>query len=118
MMPREMTPGDRRYVVPTWAYESRYDGMSKRQRFEHVDAILDAGARCIVLAEGPTVHAWACGGERVLHFVYVPHMLRGHGLGRRVVTELLGAYPDRIEVTHAWPYASERYQFTPSRKAA
>jgi GNAT superfamily N-acetyltransferase len=113
MTPRAMTDADRRYVVPTWALSSRYDGLSKPARFRLVDRIIDSGAPVIVLATQATVHAWGCGAEDTLHYVYVPPELRGHGIARRVITALLGAYPERINVTHEWPRESARFVFKP-----
>ena len=111
---RAMTPRDRPFVVTTWGNSSRYDGMRPRERFGLVDAVLDAGVACIVLAtDERTVHAWACGDGDLLHYVYVPPVLRGHGLASRAISALFGEYPDRINVTHAWPRASARFRFTP-----
>lgn len=113
MIVREMTPRDRRYVVPTWAQSARY-GLSKRDRFRLVDRILDDGATCIVLATNDvTVHAWACGGHDVLHYVYVPPELRSVGLAKRCITLLFGQYPERIRVTHEWPRESARFRYQP-----
>lgn len=89
MMPREMTASDRRYVVPTWAR----NGMTGPDRMTRVDEVLDGGARVMVLASGPTVHAFAVARGAELLFVYVPFDLRGHRVARRVVTALLGDYP-------------------------
>jgi GNAT superfamily N-acetyltransferase len=110
---REMTASDRRFVAPTWALSSRYEGMSKAARFRLVDRVLDGGARCIVLAEGATVHAWACGAEDALHYAYVPPELRGHGIAAKLIALVLGSYAERINVTHPWPRASSRVRYTP-----
>lgn len=116
MITRDMTALDRRYVAPTWAKSSRYDGMRLPERFQLVDRVLDGGARCVVLAtDERTVHAWACGEGETLHYVYVPPELRGHRLARRVITALFGDYPERIHVTHEWPRASARFRFAPYR---
>jgi len=112
MIHRAMTPTDRRYVVPTWAQSASYEGLAKPKRFELVDRILDAGATCIVLANDRTVHAWACGSDGVLHYAYVPPELRGKGLARRLISLVLGSYPERIPITHSWPFASTRYVHT------
>ncbi len=109
---REMTARDRRFVVPTWALGSRYDGLLKHDRFTLVDRILDRGARCVVAgSESGAVHAWACAEGDLLHYVYVPFDLRGEGLARKVITHLFGRYPDRIDVTHPWPGESKRFRF-------
>lgn len=113
MTPREMSPSDRRFVVPTWSLSSTYGGLSKPQRFKLVDRILDGGARCIVLAEDATVHAWACGAEDALHYAYVPPELRGHGIAAKLIAFVLGSYAEHINVTHPWPRASARFRYTP-----
>jgi GNAT superfamily N-acetyltransferase len=111
---REMTPRDRRYVVPTWALSSKYDGLNKAKRFRLVDQMLADGARVVVLATNDiTVHAWAAATGDVLHYVYVPPALRGHGLARRLITALLGRYADAIQTTHPWPGQRARFLFTP-----
>jgi hypothetical protein len=108
-----MLPGDRGYVFKSWLGECRY--RPKSMRADVITRYLDT-SRTIVLANGPTVHAFACGDGETLHFAYVPFHLRGNGLGRRVVTALMGRYPDQIIVTHVWPYESTRYIH--ARKAA
>lgn len=115
MTPRIMTIRDRRYVVPTWAEGSRYQGLRKSERFALVDRVLsEIGARVVCLVTNDiTVHAWAAGGPDVLHYVYVPPELRGEGLARRVITELFDGYPDHIDVTHPWPRASTRFRYRP-----
>ena len=113
MTPRTMSDSDRRYVVPTWALSSRYDGLSKPERFRLVDRILASAAPVIVLAEGATVHAWACGQADALHYVYVPPELRGHGLAARAIALVLRQYAERINVTHPWPRDSRRFRYTP-----
>jgi len=105
-----MTASDRRFVVPTWAQGARWSGLSKHERFARVDGHLAKGCRVVVLANGPTVHAWAAGAAGRLYYAYVPPELRGEGLGRRVITALLGGYPDVIHITHPWPRASDRFR--------
>ena len=120
-----MTALDRRFVVPTWAQGAKWRGLSKHERFARVDRALDADARAyaglpvcrvVVLASGPTVHAWAAGAGGILFFAYVPPELRGEGLGRRVITALLGGYPDVIQTIHPWPRASERFRHVQSTR--
>jgi hypothetical protein len=73
MTPRVMTEADRRFVVPTWAQSSRYDGLSKHERFSLVDRIIGDGALVITLATDRTVHAWAASdGAETLHYVLRP----------------------------------------------
>ena len=114
MTPRPMTASDRRFVVPTWARSSTYDGLTLPERFALVDRILDElRADVVVLATDRTVHVWAAGHAGALDYVYVPPDLRGHGLARRVITALFGHYPERITVTHEWPRASARFRYAP-----
>lgn len=108
-----MTASDRRFVVPTWALSSTYDGLTKPERFKLVDRILDSGARCIVLAGGPTVHAYACASGGALHYAYTAPDLRKHGLAARAIALALHGYAQRIHVTHEWPGDSPRFVFTP-----
>lgn len=101
-MIREMTPADRRFVVPTWVHSSSY-GLAKRDRFRLVDRILDGGERVVVLGSASgAVHAWACGRAGLLHYAYTAPEVRGHGFARKLITEILGEYPERIWVTHRW----------------
>lgn len=68
----------------------------------------------VLATDERTVHAWACGEGNILHYVYVPDELRNKGCARRVITELLGEYADRINTTHMWPgKAHARFCFTP-----
>ena len=114
MIPRAMTEGDRRFVVPTWAHSSTYGGLRLPERFALADRVLDElRANVVVLATDRTVHVWAAGHAGALDYVYVPEELRGHGLARRAITALLGRYPERINVTHAWPGKRPRFRFAP-----
>ncbi len=109
-----MTARDRRYVVPTWAKSSRYDGLKLDERFKLIDRILGSGVRVLVLASDErTVHAWACGGHDTLDYCYVPPELRRSGFARDVITRLFGHYPDHIDVTHPWPRSSTRFRYRP-----
>lgn len=106
-------------MVPTWVRslaasrsgEHRADTL--RRYWTIVDRILDEPAtRVAVLATdaaGRTIHAWAASTGGVLHYAYVPLELRGHGLARRAITEVLGGYADRIDITHDWPFTSTRF---------
>lgn len=114
MKSRAMTASDRRFVVPTWARSSTYDGLRLPEKFALVDRILDElRADVVVLATDRTVHVWAAGHAGALDYVYVPPDLRGHGFARRAITALFGRYPERINVTHEWPGASARFRYTP-----
>ncbi len=106
-----MTVGDRPYVASTWARGSRY-GLRTGDAFRLVNRALDV-SDVLVLANNKTVHAWACGEAGLLHYVYVPPELRGHGLARDAITQLLGEYPEHVNVTHPWPRESARFRYTP-----
>lgn len=113
-MPRAMTATDRRYVVPTWARSSTYDGLLLGERFALVDRILDElHADVVVFATDRTVHFWAAGHAGALDYVYVPPELRDKGIARRAISALFGRYPDHINVTHEWPRESARFRYTP-----
>lgn len=110
-----MRPEDRRFIVPTWvrslASFRRIAPMGKHWRA--VDRVLDAhDTRVMVLASDSaarTIHAWAAATGEVLHYAYVPPELRREGLARSCITSLLGGYPERIGITHAWPFTSPRF---------
>lgn len=79
----------------------------------------DCGALVACDAELPTtIHGWACGTEGLLHYVYVPRELRCLGVGRELISRVVGGYPDRIEVTHRWPWPSGRFVLRIERSAA
>jgi GNAT superfamily N-acetyltransferase len=101
----------RGYVCSTWARGQRI-GLRTRPAFRLVNRIVDA-SRVVVIASGPTVHAWACGDGDVLHYVYVPRELRGRGIARRLISQLFEGYPERVRVTHPWPFSSNRFQYVP-----
>lgn len=111
MTPTPMQPEHRGYVCSTWARGQRL-GLRIGPAFRIVNRIVDAST-VLVLASGPTVHAWACGDAELLHYAYVPPELRQRGLARQLITAVLGGYPARIRVTHPWPIASDRYQYVP-----
>ena len=108
-----MAPEHRAYVVSTWARGQRY-GLRTRQAFAFVNTLLDTAPSVKVAARGRCVHAWACGDGDVLHYVYVPPELRGHGLARRLITELFGEYPEHVDCSHPWPRESARFRFVPN----
>lgn len=112
-----MRPEDRRFIVPTWvrsmASLKRVAPMGKHWRA--VDRVLDApDTRVSVLASDAaarTIHAWAAASGDLLHYVYVPPELRRAGIARKLITSLLGSYPDRIAISTAWPFASTRFHW-------
>jgi GNAT superfamily N-acetyltransferase len=105
-----MLPVHRAYVACTWARGQRY-GLRTREAFRFVNRVIEGGADIVCLANDETVHAWAASGPDVLHYVYVPPELRRKGFARRLITSLLGEYPERINVTHRWPFESSRFRF-------
>lgn len=114
MIPRDMTKEDRRFVVPTWVKSAGGYGIPRSERWALVDRIVDSGARvCVIGGAHSAVFAWACGDDRVLHYVYTPRELRGRGLARRAVEALFGRYPDVIHMTHPWPRDSARFRYAP-----
>jgi hypothetical protein len=121
LITRAMRPEDRRFIVPTWvrslATHLRVAPHGKHWRA--VDRVLDAtDTRVIVLASDQaarTIHAWAAATGDALQYAYVPPELRREGLARQCITALFGSYPERIAVTHAWPFASERFYLQPHR---
>lgn len=117
----DMAPEHRAYVVCTWAKSASY-GLRRPETFKLVDRVLDGGARVVCIAHGRTVHAWACGDGDVLHYAYTApeldalgnSLLRGRGLAQRLITELLGAYPEHITTSHPWPRESARFRYVPN----
>lgn len=120
MIARVMRPEDRRFIVPTWVRsladarrnEQRHDTL--RRYWAIVDRVLDApDTRVVVLASDEasrTLHGWAAATGTALQYAYVPPELRRNGLARRCITALLGGYPERIAITHAWPFGGSRFQ--------
>lgn len=122
-MVRPSRPEDRRFIVPTWVksfadYAPWGRAATLAKHWGVVDAIMDDPAtRAVVLATDAaarTLHAYAVGsGDGCLHYVYVPPELRGHGLARRAITALLGAYPATITTSHPWPFDTTRFRWNP-----
>lgn len=121
---RDAVSADRRIVASTWVESFAMKApwsrrLAKRAHWDVVDRVLDRGARVVVLGHvGGAAHAWACGEAnshgRVLHFAYVPTGFRGKGCARRLITELFdGAYPELIDTSHPWPWASRRFRWNP-----
>ncbi len=114
-----MRPEDRRFIVPTWvrSLASFRHTAPHGKHWRAVDRILDAeGTRTMVLASDDaarTLHGWAVATGDALAYAYVPPELRLEGLARKVIAALLGSYPDRIAVTHAWPFATARFYLQP-----
>lgn len=65
-----------------------------------------------------TLLGWACGNHDVLHYVYVRPELRAMGVGRQLIERVMGRYPKPIQVTHRWPWKSERFVYEPKARAA
>lgn len=110
MTPETMRPEHRAYVASTWARGSKY-GLRTREAFRFVNRVLDSAPTVLVFATGPTVHAWACADGDTLHYAYVCPDMRGFGLARRLITALLGEYPEHVNVTHRWPRESGRFRY-------
>lgn len=108
---RRMRESDRNAVFASWMRsareelkETKYVSLEVFQRSYQpfVETLLDT-ERTIVLyrpASPGVVHAWACaGGPDILHWAYVPWLIRGHGFGRAVMTAALAGYPKKIWTT-------------------
>lgn len=110
---------DRRFVVSTWvkSFADLAPWGNRLTRASHwtvVDRLLDGGARVAVLGSASgAVHAWACGWDEGIHYAYVPPELRGKGLAKRVIAHLLEGYPEHIDCSHPWPWASRRFRWNP-----
>ncbi len=122
---RRAVPDDVAFILSTWlkshaqafpsrerrAAMGRYRGYAESRLAEH-------GALVACSPSHPsTIHGWACVGSR-LHYVYVPFGLRGHGLARSLLSGCFRGYPDRIEVTRRWPWASQRFVLVNDRVRA
>jgi hypothetical protein len=102
MPTREMTPTDRRFVVPTWARSARY-GISVPEQFRLVDRVIDGGASVLVMAtDERTVHAWIAYDDDVMHYAYVAPELRGMKLASSLIA-LAFDNKGPASITHA-PY--------------
>lgn len=116
---RPLAASDRRFVVPTWVQAVSHGPQQCRRLLRAtyglaVDRILDApdtrGAVVCSEAKPDVIHAYAVAStDGVLHFAYVPPELRGQGLARQVISAVLGGYPERITVSHPWPWQSPRF---------
>ena len=113
---RDMVPGDIAYVCQTWERNYRpsagvSDVVYAREQHRLINRILAAPSTTVVIACSPdvtsTIHGWACGDADRLHYAYVPLALRGKGLARAMISRLLGAYPQRIEVTSRFHNGNE-----------
>lgn len=111
---RPMTALDRNAVFATWLPSARDVLKKENERFRpvshsmfetHYPAFVEhllntQWTYCLYRVEAPGVpHGWACAGDGMLHWAYVPFNLRGVGLGRAIITRVLGGYPSRIYVT-------------------
>lgn len=81
-----------------------------------IDRLLDTTA--VVVACSPerptTIYGWACGEPGRLHYAHVSSECRGRGLGRTMVSIVCdAAHRDRVDCSHPWPRASERYRYVP-----
>ncbi len=125
----ELRPGcadDRALVLATWmrSYAGRHKDVRPdiyhRDHPALIKALLDSGRLDIACSPGSqnTIHGW-CASPAILspipaiHYVYVPHYMRGLGLARALISRALGSYPKTIETSHRWPHASMRFVFSP-----
>lgn len=115
--------GERGWILSTWvrSYGAERAGMPRARYGKYqgrlVERILSAAcSRAVVLcseSNPDALHAWACASDKALHYVYVPPELRGSGLARVAIEAALGTYADSIDVTHRWPFPSQRFSFDP-----
>jgi hypothetical protein len=118
---------DNRFVFSTWIRAAEQLRNVRREVFykeypHWVSRRIQAGVNllCSVRDES-TILGWASGAApNLLHFAYVPHHLRGEGLGRAIIRETIGGYPERIWVTGsplAKGHASHaRFMFNPFQR--
>jgi hypothetical protein len=120
---------DNRFVGATWYRAAEQLRNVRREVFQAeyppwIHAMLMRKAGILLLCSArdtSTILAWASGdGPNLLHFAYVPNHLRGEGLGRTIITEALGGYPERIWVTGS-PLAKghanhRRFMFNPFQR--
>ena len=126
---RPANDNDTRCIVGQWL-NSSVGSLSKTPARERASLkerlfprVIGTVKRCdIVVLTSPThptvIHGWAAGKKGVLQYVYVPRELRGNGLARALITELLGSYPERITTSRPWPYASPRFVLESKEKSA
>ncbi len=117
------------FIAATWGRTYRHLAKVPAAIFarEHpavIDRLLLCSRGIVVCSpEVPsTIFAWALGmpGERaILHYAYTVPELRGLGVARTLITEILGDYAPRIVTSHRWPprggRASARFLFNPYR---
>lgn len=120
---REAADGDLPYVLSSWV--RNYGDTIRRThrqraiiefRRDYVNRIVGKSPRIVVLCSSrspSTLHGYAVVLDGALAWAYVTKDLRGMGLGRRVITEALGGYPDQIRTLRAWPTESARFRFQP-----
>jgi hypothetical protein len=118
-MVRAATPGDLSLVIATWqrCFGTAFWG-DKRQRLGtfkrgHRLAIALAvnASRLLVACDPMAPHVlvgWACGGPRMLHYVYVKDEFRGDGVCRCLL-DALGCADGDVTVTH-WASAMDRWR--------
>lgn len=121
---RPMVDGDLAFVMSTWmrSYAGRVQGIVRKDVFhEHHRRLAERliASERVTVACSPTsettIHGWCCTGNAspVLHYAYVPPELRRVGLAREMIRSSLGAYPERIDASHRWPWPSQRFVFVP-----
>lgn len=125
LLVRPATTEDMPFILATWVRSYAFGkrgGAASVFRRSYVEPILRTSPKLVVLCSPGNervLHGHACATRTGLAWVYVAHDLWGLGYGRQLITAALGKYPDTIEVHHAWPHPSKRFQFRKfERKAA
>ena len=117
---RDGCEDDHRYVMATWMrsygerVKCRRDVFSKH----HPSYILRLIRQSrLLIACSPdltsTIHGWCVGTHKMVHYLYVPPELRRKGLGKAMITNVMGSYAGMIECSHRWPFVSNRFLYVP-----
>jgi GNAT superfamily N-acetyltransferase len=99
------------FVIETWlrTYRRifRVRGLDRARWYEGQRDVALGLVHLVRVAVRPsaphTVHAWVCGEPGTLHYVYVAHALRRHGVGRALIETIVGA---EGRVSHCLPHES------------
>lgn len=121
---RPMLPSDRAYVTNSWIKSYRIPSMIPTTVYRaHYPGIVETCIDCaetLVIAHEQTptlIVAWACGQSDMrvptLHYAYVRDGARRLGLAHRLVSDLFGGVPDRVDCTARVPFDSARYVYNP-----
>lgn len=115
---RPMQAEDRGFVASTWVQSYKDAPVPKAFLEGHARVVDVLLARCAALVlchreDTSILSGWVCGSPSVLHYVYVPHDLRGNLLAKAMVSAAMGGYPALIPTSHKWPHHTARFAFNP-----